>query len=357
MVFEDLGGIHVLGRASAAVLNTSNIQGNIIVNGVGTPYGTSDSTDNGFTHGIYLDQYSKKYLVTGNIIANMPGNGIEMHNTQWDTVSGNTMFGNGECEEIITPGAQIFLVNQGAFPNDSGIQITRNILVALDTNQKVLTLYESSHTSNACVTYASYDSNYYCHPFFDTSAIFYVDDLNASINAYYGLSAWSPYAGDLHSQPAPMYYASFSLSDSVLLFYNNTQSAQTYPLPTGNGYIDVNRNPYSGSVTLSPYTAIVLFYAGASTTGTANITNTANEGKLLAYPNPNNGHFTADAQGMSANGFLEIYNLLWQKVYSTQFQGPGSHFSVDLGNQPGGIYFLHFENDQGAIAKKIIIEK
>jgi len=356
MVFEDLGGIHILGKATAVVLNTSTIQGNIIVNGVGTPYGTSDSTDNGFTHGIYLDQYTKKYLVTDNTIANMPGNGIEMHNTQWDTLSGNTMFGNGAYEEIITPGAQIFLVNQGAYPDDSGIQITHNILVALDTNQKVLTLYESSHTGNACATYSSYDSNYYCHPFFDTSDMIYVDDVSASINAYYGLAAWSAYAGDFYSRPAPKYYASFSRSDSVLLIYNNTQSVQTYPLPAGNAYIDVYRTPYSGSVTLSPYTSVVLFYAGISTTGSTNITNTGNEGALLVYPNPNNGHFSVDAQGWGTNGFLDIYNLPGQKVYGTPLTGPG-WFPVDLSNQPGGIYFLHFINDQGAIVKKIIIEK
>jgi hypothetical protein len=296
-------------------------------------------------------------MVTGNTIANMPGNGVELHNTQMDTLRGNTLFGNGEYMEILNPGAQIFMVNQGAYPDDSGIQIAQNILVALDTNQKILTLYESSHTGNPCATFAAYDSNFYCHPFFDTSDIIYVYDMNAAINADYGLTAWSAYADDINAQPAPEYYASFSPSDSVLLFYNNTQSLQTYPLPAGNSYIDVNLNPHTVSVSLSPFGSIVLFYAGSSTTGTPNIASTANEGEILAYPNPSNGYFTVCAQGLGVNSFLEIFDLLGQKVYSMQLPGSDCRFSLDLTNQPDGMYFLYFENGLEAIPKEIIIKK
>jgi len=264
MVLEDNGGIHMIVNPGV-LYNTRKIIGNIIVNGVGAPYGTFDTADNGFTHGIYLDQRVLNYTVTGNTVANMPGCGILFHDSKQDTIKGNTLFNNGHYEDIVLPGAQIEMINDGAGYDDSAIQADDNILVALDTNEKMLMLNESLHTGgNACSDYAIYDSNYYCHPFFDTTKLFYIKDASTSLNALYGLHQWKTYTSDPTAKPAPEYYTNFSPTDSVLLYYNASQTSQNYSLPVGV-YVDVKKKQYCGTVTLAPYTSIVLFYSNLKT--------------------------------------------------------------------------------------------
>jgi hypothetical protein len=77
---------------------------------------------------------------------------------------------------------------------------------------------------------------------------------------------------------------------------------------------------------------------------------------VTVYPNPTTGIFTinnVETQLTSCN--LEIYNLLGEKVYSSRIQHPIS--SINISNQPSGVYFLKIiDLDGSSVVKKIIKE-
>lgn len=56
---------------------------------------------------------------------------------------------------------------------------------------------------------------------------------------------------------------------------------------------------------------------------------------------------------------VEIYNMLGEKVYSSQFAGNNSQLTVDLINQSSGIYLCRVLTKTGALISKgkFIIQK
>ncbi len=86
----------------------------------------------------------------------------------------------------------------------------------------------------------------------------------------------------------------------------------------------------------------------------------AQNGNVILYPNPNNGIFTiqANSQQLMANGQVEIYNILGEKVYSeSNIQNPT--FNIDLSSQPNGIYLYRVLNENGSLIGegKVVIAK
>jgi hypothetical protein len=59
----------------------------------------------------------------------------------------------------------------------------------------------------------------------------------------------------------------------------------------------------------------------------------------------------------SRQSLVEIYNELGQKIYS-QFSILNSQFSINISNQPGGIYFYRVTTEQGELvgSGKLITE-
>jgi hypothetical protein len=85
--------------------------------------------------------------------------------------------------------------------------------------------------------------------------------------------------------------------------------------------------------------------------------------QLIAEPNPANGKFTIQI----VNGELKminetqvvIYNSLGEKVYSSPFTIHNSQFTINLSNQPNGIYFYRALSDNGELLGegKVLIER
>ena len=72
------------------------------------------------------------------------------------------------------------------------------------------------------------------------------------------------------------------------------------------------------------------------------------EAKL--FPNPNNGQFTIIIAS-KANQFLgsiEVYNMLGEKVYS-QYSIPTSQYTLDISNQPNGVYLYRIIANNGEL--------
>jgi hypothetical protein len=91
-----------------------------------------------------------------------------------------------------------------------------------------------------------------------------------------------------------------------------------------------------------------------STTGVDNITSASPE--INIYPNPNNGEFTIS--GISSKSIVEVYNILGEKVYS-QPSVFNSQLSLNISNQPGGIYLYRVIGEDGSLIGegKIILQK
>ncbi len=88
---------------------------------------------------------------------------------------------------------------------------------------------------------------------------------------------------------------------------------------------------------------------------------TAAKGSVNVYPNPSNGVFefgiTNYESGMKYNA--EVYNMLGEKVYSSNYPLTTNHNSLDISSQPNGIYFYRLIAKSGNIIGegKIEIQK
>lgn len=87
-VKTDGGGIYVF-QASDVVI-AGNLVGDAPGSTAGTPLGTPE------THGIYVDDQSRRVAITGNTVLDVGSSGIYLHNAADVTVTGNTVVGPGE---------------------------------------------------------------------------------------------------------------------------------------------------------------------------------------------------------------------------------------------------------------------
>jgi N-acetylneuraminic acid mutarotase len=81
-----------------------------------------------------------------------------------------------------------------------------------------------------------------------------------------------------------------------------------------------------------------------------------NESKLTpnisVYPNPTTGKFSIESSEKLSS--IAVMNLLGQSVHSVN--SPFAQFSIDLSDQPKGIYFVEMISEKGRCTKKIILE-
>lgn len=93
--------------------------------------------------------------------------------------------------------------------------------------------------------------------------------------------------------------------------------------------------------------------------GTPNSTDTAvYTGALKIYPNPSRGMFTlqADSYQPMANSYIEIYNVLGQKIYTANLS-PGLN-QINLIGKASGIYLYKVTSANGGLHEgKLVIER
>jgi hypothetical protein len=78
---------------------------------------------------------------------------------------------------------------------------------------------------------------------------------------------------------------------------------------------------------------------------------------VKVYPNPGNGVFNAELKANSEKLKVEVYNMMGEKVLS-QFSTNNSPFTINISNQPTGIYLYRLIDNSGvAIATgKLVVE-
>ncbi len=72
---------------------------------------------------------------------------------------------------------------------------------------------------------------------------------------------------------------------------------------------------------------------------------------IKIYPNPTNGIFTIQCKDIQS---IKIININGQII--KQLSIDNEQFTIDLSNQPKGIYFVKIKGDDFIIVKKIVIQ-
>ena len=82
-----------------------------------------------------------------------------------------------------------------------------------------------------------------------------------------------------------------------------------------------------------------------------------NPSLFTVYPNPSNGKFTVNIEGLQqANCKLSICNLVGQEIYTTFFKGQQSTLDIDLSDFSKGLYFVKVDDGKNIYTQKIITE-
>ncbi len=96
----------------------------------------------------------------------------------------------------------------------------------------------------------------------------------------------------------------------------------------------------------------------ATTTGVNEVKGESEQVKV--YPDPNNGKFTIQPEGIQhvLSAYIEIYNVLGEKIYS-HFSKLSSQLLIDISSQPAGMYLYRILSERGEQLGegKVVIEK
>lgn len=78
---------------------------------------------------------------------------------------------------------------------------------------------------------------------------------------------------------------------------------------------------------------------------------------VMVYPNPSNGNFKVQFQGLESDAVMTLYNAAGQKVYARDLSGMRGTVIEEVGlNAAAGIYLLKLQVEGQEISKRIVIE-
>ena len=242
-VLDDGAGIYTGGPNVAVRV----IDHNIVLNTIGNSDGTSNSTN--FSTGIYLDEVATNVRVTGNTTANIVYAGIKLHKANENVITDNLFYNSNYCMELTnTSGANLY-----------GNLIRRNVSFAKTATQYCLRLGSVSNNNTA---FAIADSNYYARPILDSLSITTNQPSTGVVNRT--LANYISYIGqDVSSKKA---FKAINNVGELDFQYNATAEPVVYSYP-GLSKVNVAGIVYNNSVTIAPYSSVVLISNG-SVTGT-----------------------------------------------------------------------------------------
>jgi hypothetical protein len=84
------------------------------------------------------------------------------------------------------------------------------------------------------------------------------------------------------------------------------------------------------------------------------VTSMENASNILVYPNPSKGLFTVTA-GKLAVEKIEVYNTLGDKIQNLEKIQDNS--TIDISNQPNGVYLIHIISKDNRVVKKVTLSK
>lgn len=204
------------------------VEGNIILHGIGNGKGTDRQTSLQ-AEGIYIDDNTESVLIEENTVSLCANNGIKLHNAKDINVYSNTVFNNGIQLRLEQ---DHYLASSKYIRNN---RITKNTFFSVSSRQ---TAAKFTTNQNDIKSFGHIDSNIYCSPKLAGSGKKIKTITKGSI-------VTSPVAG--HSD----------LSDSKIRFeFNPSAEAKIFTLDSS--YVDVQNKRYTKTITLGPYSSVIL---------------------------------------------------------------------------------------------------
>lgn len=330
LVKDDAGGIYMTARAGAQEQGRK-IWNNIIEDGIGAKEGTNTSVVQQVS-GIYLDNHVAGVDLVGNSITRCGKVGIYIHNNTNINIERNTCFDNK---------AQVMLVHDDSnMPQLRNIRMKNNIFVSKDSKQTVSFFYTKV---NDISSFGTIDSNYYSRPLDENITIGATTYLYTSsqIAKAYTFDLWRGlYGHDRNSRKSIRTYASTVNKDSVFRYLvNSTSETKSFSI-TGT-FVDAGNKQYSGTVSLQPYSSLVLMLVSAtsSTSTVANLAPIVNltspvHGSRHAAP----GSIKISASATDKDGTItkvEFYN--GTRLIKTEYNAP---YEITWSNVNSGTYSI-----------------
>jgi uncharacterized repeat protein (TIGR02059 family) len=241
----DAGGIYAWNDGTFFYnydFNTSTknkFENNIVLNGNSKSEGIGGSTDLS-VWGVYLDEFCINIEVIGNTAVNCPTAGFfYLCPVSNITAYNNTFFNNGIGLQLLEWAAKLI----------RGCSITNNVFISKDAGQLSLN-FMSSYGDFGQIGTA--DNNYYARPIDDVNTFFTYDPSTGS--KYKTLAGWQSLSGlDLNSHKSPI---TITNVNDLRFEYNATKMNKEIALD--KPMIDVKGSKYISSITLLPYTSVVL---------------------------------------------------------------------------------------------------
>ncbi|EPR65759.1 TonB-dependent receptor [Cyclobacterium qasimii M12-11B] len=178
----DGGGIYTFGGVKYQGYRGRKIEGNIVVNSIGSKGGIPDKGVNykPLAEGIFLDDHSNHIEIIGNTVGNTENNGLKMSNVNNILVTNNTFYNS---QSSITLGNNVI----GEDTRD--VDIVNNQFFVKSANQ---TSYNVNTYKNDIGIMADFDKNYFFRPLGDEFSILneYVNN-GKKLEAVDNLAQWT----------------------------------------------------------------------------------------------------------------------------------------------------------------------
>ena len=232
----DCGGVRTFGRDNLAASPVHDLvfNANLIRDTIGNTDGCKSDFDALFGFGLYIDNYSRDTVVTGNTIINSTVHGILFQNST-GSVTNNTLYNNGRTYPY--GGSQVYL---GGAPAALSAH-TGNILYSLNPAAWTLALATPANLGIST-------DNYFFSPYKGN---------HISASGAKSLASWQAFSGKDGNSHEHWFTLNSGDPPNSQIFYNETGQTQTINLGSAI-YKDLNQNYIWGDLTLLPYQSKVL---------------------------------------------------------------------------------------------------
>jgi uncharacterized repeat protein (TIGR02059 family) len=233
LTLNDGAGIYTAGAGTSRKID-GNIILNVKGNSDGTPY-----PDRHIARGIYLDVNSTNVTVTNNTVAHCSEGGYMIHRSAQNRFENNTAFNNGYG---------MFFQNNtvSSIRNNT---IINNIFFAKSSSQLALKFYSGTDDIPA---FGTADNNYYSRPIDDDEVFNTYSPSSGS--KYRTLAGWQAFT----SQDRNSKKSAITVTDTSKIDFHYNPSNANKVISLLQPMVDVTGKKYSGSVTLLPYTSVIL---------------------------------------------------------------------------------------------------
>lgn len=163
---------------------------------------------------------------------------------------------------------------------------------------------------------------------------------------------------------APAAGFTFIKNNFTVAFVNNTTNGTSYFWDFGDGVTSTEQNPVHQYLQQDVYEVTLI--AGNDCGGADTVTSTVDmsvgisaieEELLQVYPNPGTGIFKIKSRNQSAgNMFVEVVTLHGEHIFRKNMALNADAVTLDLSEQPKGVFFLKVTQQQQSIVKKLIIQ-